>query len=989
MPGKLKVRIVAARDLPVMDRASDLADAFVEVKFGQGVYKTEVFRKSLNPQWNTDWFKFEVDDEELQDEPLQLRVMDYDTYSSHDVIGKLYIDLNPLLWNEGASNISGWFPIYDTMHGVRGEMKVVVSVELFPDLNKFRQSSCGVQFFSTSQVPARHTMSAVLGFVEELVVNDDPEYQWIDKIRTPRASNEARQLLFSKISGQLQRKIGLKVLEIGGNAVLGYWQCFDLEGESGIVVRGIGTAALLQKMDTPLSPTSLSPPKDFYKDVYPFWNFRLPPVSHDNQSETGSYESIGGTAKTWQGGAPPSPTKGVPIRHHGSENDLTGSIGGGSSGSGGHRMSRVMPPLMNTDLLEYPFFTMMSFPVDFIAHLAGMVTARSVKLLDKIHNPDEPETRDAWWREIRTEIRSHANAMGCHAVVGYKETTTICDEICVLSASGTAAVVNVALLQRSTNQPSTLTLSLDRTEFVKEQNEASGSATDGMSDSFHQETGCSLCHVPYKDSTLPFPVTLSKCQICRKHKVPDILITTIEPPVEIQYTGRGCFLQARICRPKKHAQGEINAAQVGDALPFMEYELHRRIINKLKVKGMNALFGLRVQMIVGEELLVGTATGTAVYIAALPPPSTLKLTGKSGTVDEDNKELISLQKRISEAIVKNKEQYNLNTTDQTPEGLTDSPKHSDSQQDVDDLNDSLLGNQYRDTYILEIDDADNKDIADALLERDLPAGFFSCSTEKMPGDLNLTKQVQTLNLVWRQSMKHPTNQNMSRIFETLLQTLCFKLRALSPCCLCSLQFDVALPEDEIVQIWVTGALLAVSDSKGSRNSDDADLMFAMEEVSIPQLTQTPVKGLKASSKLDKKLHIKDLSACREVQLTPLPNIPGAHIDEYLGYINIFFIRESTSLIQGGGVNGFMHHFITEVNAMVRSHVAALGGNALVVYTMIDCILMENPHKNQCQCLVNVSGDAVHVQYDSDVTYIGQRGGDSRGSSPRILPQSGS
>ena len=31
MPGKLKIRIVAARNLPVMDRASDLTDAFVEV----------------------------------------------------------------------------------------------------------------------------------------------------------------------------------------------------------------------------------------------------------------------------------------------------------------------------------------------------------------------------------------------------------------------------------------------------------------------------------------------------------------------------------------------------------------------------------------------------------------------------------------------------------------------------------------------------------------------------------------------------------------------------------------------------------------------------------------------------------------------------------------------------------------------------------------------------------------------------------------------
>lgn len=50
--------------------------------------------------------------------------------------------------------------------------------------------------------------------------------------------------------------------------------------------------------------------------------------------------------------------------------------------------------------------------------------------------PDEPETRDAWWTELRTEIRSHARAMGCHAVIGYEEQTTICDEVIVLSASG-------------------------------------------------------------------------------------------------------------------------------------------------------------------------------------------------------------------------------------------------------------------------------------------------------------------------------------------------------------------------------------------------------------------------------------------------------------------------------------------------------------------------------------------------------------------------
>ena len=46
-----------------------------------------------------------------------IRVLDYDTYSSHDAIGKVYIDLNPLLSRSGSSVISGWFPIYDTVRG--------------------------------------------------------------------------------------------------------------------------------------------------------------------------------------------------------------------------------------------------------------------------------------------------------------------------------------------------------------------------------------------------------------------------------------------------------------------------------------------------------------------------------------------------------------------------------------------------------------------------------------------------------------------------------------------------------------------------------------------------------------------------------------------------------------------------------------------------------------------------------------------------------
>lgn len=47
---------------------------------------------------------------------------------------------------------------------------------------------------------------------------------------------------------QVQRKIGLKAIDLGANAVIGYTKCFDLEGDVGVVARGIGTAVTLIKI---------------------------------------------------------------------------------------------------------------------------------------------------------------------------------------------------------------------------------------------------------------------------------------------------------------------------------------------------------------------------------------------------------------------------------------------------------------------------------------------------------------------------------------------------------------------------------------------------------------------------------------------------------------------------------------------------------------------------------------------------------------------
>ncbi|NWY20342.1 C2CD5 protein, partial [Aphelocoma coerulescens] len=1032
MPGKLKVKIVAGRHLPVMDRASDLTDAFVEVKFGNTTFKTDVYPKSLNPQWNSEWFKFEVDDEDLQDEPLQITVLDHDTYSANDAIGKVYIDIDPLLYSEAATVISGWFPIYDTIHGIRGEINVVVKVDLFNDLNRFRQSSCGVKFFCTTSIPKCYRAVIIHGFVEELVVNEDPEYQWIDRIRTPRASNEARQRLISLMSGELQRKIGLKVLEMRGNAVVGYLQCFDLEGESGLVVRAIGTACTLDKISNTSAflPACNSPSKEmkeipFNEDPNPNTHSSGPSTPLKNQ--TYSF----------------SPSKSYSRQSSSSDTDLSltpkTGMGSGSAGKEGGPFKTLLRQQTQSALeqREFPFFTLTTFPPGFLVHVGGVVSARSVKLLDRIHNPDEPETRDAWWAEIRQEIKSHAKALGCHAVVGYSESTSICEEVCILSASGTAAVLNPRFLQDGIM------------EGCLEQRLIEDASPPG----------CGFCHIPYDELNMPFPAHLTYCYNCRKQKVPDVLFTTIDLPVEAIVIGKGCLIQARLCRLKKKAQAEANATSISNLLPFMEYEVHTQLMNKLKLRGMNALFGLRIQITVGENMLMGLASATGVYLAALPTPGGIQIAGKTPNDGTYEQHISHMQKKINDTIAKNKELYEINPPE-LPEEIIGSPipeprqrsrllrSQSESSDEVTELD---LSHGKKDAFVLEIDDTDAmEDVHSLLTDVPPPSGFYSCNTEIMPGINNWTPEIQmfTAVRVSRLSNINPTNQILNKNFndlcENLLKSLYFKLRSMIPCCLCHVNFTVALPEDELVQIAVTAVAItydknqalqankAPTEKSQQRASTDNEeqLQFPLELCSdalssqpfspakevlegasshtgipaaqratsvdyssfadrcnswielIKLKAQTIRRGsIKTTTSLEKAsplaegyLRHRSVPSCTNstvsvVKMTPLSFLPGAKITKYLGIINMFFIRETTSLREEGGVSGFLHAFIAEVFAMVRAHVAALGGNAVVSYIMKQCVFMENPNKNQAQCLINVSGDAVIFVRESELEML--------------------
>lgn len=191
MPSTVKVRIKGARNLgshssvthsPSAHNISSFnqgINAFVSVTLGVGkhsslvssdeeissldygfgsnntsrrAYSARTKAKKSHHVWDEE-FRFEVaDDKLLQEEPLIFKVWatnasESGSGSSSDTsLGLVYVDLNPLLCTSYTGQeyddeqfvldaIDGWFPLYDTLKGVRGELGLSVKLNFFGDVN--------------------------------------------------------------------------------------------------------------------------------------------------------------------------------------------------------------------------------------------------------------------------------------------------------------------------------------------------------------------------------------------------------------------------------------------------------------------------------------------------------------------------------------------------------------------------------------------------------------------------------------------------------------------------------------------------------------------------------------------------------------------------------------------------------------------------------------------------------------------------------------
>ncbi|PWA02215.1 hypothetical protein BB558_001642 [Smittium angustum] len=911
MPSLLKIKVLRARNLPPMDRKSSLADAYVEIRFSEvESLRTNICKKTLNPVWNED-FRIEVsDDSYLQNEPLELRVVDYDQITADDLIGNVIIDLNVLLMkvfenknpenkllkdkssfnsnkfnvenskhqrklsaalfkknkskkfvigskekklnsnaktdpeNSSGSNerfnrimdntntssddssvqsfigetevvsaerengrsIGGWFPIYDSQNGIRGELQCQIKIEFFGDVNPFRESSAGISIFSMEQIPASNNPKIqICDFVSAIITKSDPEYHWSDSFRTQRASNESRQRLMYQLSGQLRRKMGRKAIECGANMILGYKNMFDFEEKNKtITARAVGTAVFMDlsgALDLDWNKQNLA--SNQYVPILGYKKLTNGTHQKRNENESKIIQNNNGKnnvpGENEDGG---NKNTNIDKPSKLNENTVDKLVPDQTNITLGKNQSLKSNPKnkylyenseknseydtpekenSDEDNLE-PFnkrkdsfkkttkkeqqdiITLKKLPTSVITRLGGTVMAHSVKVVEN----DEEKTREMWWEELRREIKSHAKALDCSHIIGYSENTSIYGDAIVLSVIGTAAVLDTKVLEAgpvvkqyninsrskrlSHSNPNSKVYSKRTSIFEKHEKGDSNSnnenkfesdmhystseiADEGLNISakrssrasefkpeykslprFHKRKqrafstfanfftklerkskplGCRMCHSPRNHKSLPYPMRFFRCGFCQKRAVPEIMLSTIEPPNELDIIeGEATIVEAHICRSRvrnsvagvgksgekggglfmdtlgklgingpgadtgggvaSSGSDEAYAAFVGDVLPFIQYDLHRQLLYKLSVYGMNAVFGLKYHLSLGEDMIIATATGTAVYVTSLPTPGPLVILRNIGVWDDEDRGFLNIQNRITSLSIENR-----------------------------------------------------------------------------------------------------------------------------------------------------------------------------------------------------------------------------------------------------------------------------------------------------------------------------------------------
>lgn len=717
----------------------------------------------------------------------------------------------------------------DSLLGIRGELHVLIKVEWLDDYNPFKDSSAGIMF---STIPSQIFLPLgnkiqIERLVEEMLIEDDPEYHLIDSFRSSTKSNEQRQILLFELSGRVKRLVGRKCEEIGGNSVIGYQEYFDLEDDK-VIIRGLGTICKVENKNEEIE--KIQSPKE--------------------------------------------------------------------------RKSKKIESVILCTLKEFEKFS--------IKKIGCVVSARSVKLIISMKKTAFTKQIDTWWNELREEIKSHAKTLECTHVIGYEETVEIQKDLLILSAVGTAVVL---------------------TENYKENTKL-----------------CRICHIPYSSQTSPFHIETKKCRECKIGEVPEVLITTIEPPKEIDCS-RHMLIEARVCRIKKNKIGESNAKQVSDLLPFIEQDLHKQFLYKMKVHGMNSAFNLQYSIKVGLNYIIATAIATCTLCHALPSPQPLEFIRSLEVKDEEDKEMVKTQEKIE----KISEFYrDVNENLDKP----DTPENTISKSY--DEKELLSPREEHKSFVVEIDDNTDEDHMVALLDP-LPPDNISFSNLKSNftfDDKDIISNIQTITVKKEYSIKSQPdklNQFLASIYHDIYATIAFNISLFSPCSLFGLESNLLFKGENSIELSLSMMASIVSEI------DKEEIDFLIPE-DIPELLPKNIQTPKSKFKKNQnKLEQDIIWSKKRVEISPNYYIPGKKVVKHLAFLNQHFIRESVNTSNFGS---FENQILMEVNSVMISLANSIEANCILNYNIQYHVVKQN------YFMLSVYGDACIVE---DITNNSEMG----------------
>ncbi|SCM00258.1 conserved Plasmodium protein, unknown function [Plasmodium chabaudi adami] len=385
MPCIIKVRISGIRNINAFERSEIDSFKYLEVTLGETKQRTKFNISKTSNDLNLS-FRLEIsDDSELQICPLKIAIDDAEDINS----GYIQIDFSFFYFHDNLK-LEGWFPLYDSLEGIKGELYCTIKWEFFEEKNPYNDNSA-VLLLGTTSFPkgSPYYIEEIIGFAHELKIVNDPEYDWKDFIRSSRNSNEARCDVIQNSFMEVRKYVGKKAKILGGNAILGYREHLNLEGSTTnkICIRIIGTVVKL--------------------GVKGFNN-----LNYINISENNNIKNILRNNEIF--------LKNIPEKYKEIKFNRRNAIQANST---------------SYNFVDVILLTVDSLPQNIKYKYGGLVASKAVKVL---HPRLTEQHRDEWLLEIRDELKSNATFLSCNVILGYKEDAYIFNDVIVLFCYGTA-----------------------------------------------------------------------------------------------------------------------------------------------------------------------------------------------------------------------------------------------------------------------------------------------------------------------------------------------------------------------------------------------------------------------------------------------------------------------------------------------------------------------------------------------------------------------